>query len=323
MILPVEEIEVVLADGGALLEEVQLLLAAYGRWIRDHDVTGAALERERFEEDVRSLPGAYTPPDGLLLAVLVNGVMAGCVALRRHDDTSAEVKRLFVSPGFRGQSLGLRLLHEVIDRAQQRGYRALRMSTLPFMVSAARAYRLVGFAPSSPYEAAPLPGARYFTLELEAPPPRAILETMQPSQAGEFERLNRAWLEEYFHVEAKDERMFRDPLGEIVAPGGRIFVVREGERVVGTCAVLRHDATTMELGKMAVDAAARGRGYGEWLVRAAIQFARAAGATRLFLLSDEQLRDALRLYERMGFERRPFPGSTGYQRGDVLMEMSL
>lgn len=323
MMQPIEEIEVAAVSGGALLEELQLLLASYGRWVREHDATGAMLDHEGFERDLRSLPGPYTPPDGQLLAVLVNGVMAGCVALKPHDATSGEVKRLFVSPGFRGQSLGIRLLQELIEWAQQRGYRSLRMSTLPFMTSAARVYRLAGFVPTDAFDEAPVPGTRYFALELEAPPPRAVLEPFHPSFAGDFERLNRAWLEEFFHVEEKDERLFRDPIGEVVAPGGQIFVVREGERVVGTCAVLRHDSATMELGKMAVDAAARGRGYGEWLVRAAIQHARAAGAKRLFLLSDEQLRDALRLYERMGFERRAFPGATGYQRGDVMMDMAL
>ena len=56
---------------------------------------------------------------------------------------------------------------------------------------------------------------------------------------------------------------------------------------------------------------------------AAIDFVKAQGAPSFFLLSDEKLPDALRLYERMGFVRQTFPGDTGYARGNVYMDRAL
>ena len=37
-----------------------------------------------------------------------------------------------------------------------------------------------------------------------------------------FARLNREWLEEYFHVESIDREMLSDPQSTIIDPGGAI-----------------------------------------------------------------------------------------------------
>ncbi len=315
-----EEVELVDVRGGALLGEVRSLMMAYVRWM-EAQPGGADAEWVRARrEEVRSLPGEYAPPLGDLVAVLVNGQMAGCVALRRHSADAAEVKRLFVSPGYRGQSLGLRLVGEMVTRAQRLGYRRLLLDTLPIMTSAQRMYRQMGFVETSPYYEGALPGSRFFELILDTPPDTPRMVTWEPAFRDDFERLNRQWLEEYFVVEPRDVEVFQDPQGTIRDLGGEIFFVEENGRLNGTCAVVPHADGSMELAKMAVAPEARGRGFGEWLVRAAIQYAQAHGARRVILLSDEKLRDALRLYERIGFVRQPFPGRTGYARGDVFME---
>jgi len=53
-----------------------------------------------------------------------------------------------------------------------------------------------------------------------------------------------------------------------------------------------------------VDGSARGRGVGEALNRAAIDWARAAGATTVDLTSRPSREAANRLYRRLGFEQR-------------------
>jgi ribosomal protein S18 acetylase RimI-like enzyme len=53
-----------------------------------------------------------------------------------------------------------------------------------------------------------------------------------------------------------------------------------------------------------VDGAARGRGAGELLTRAALDAARAAGARTVDLTSRPSRETANRLYQRVGFERR-------------------
>ena len=56
---------------------------------------------------------------------------------------------------------------------------------------------------------------------------------------------------------------------------------------------------------LVVDAAARGRGVGELLVRACLDRARAAGKTRMVISTEPRMHAAHRLYERLGFTRLP------------------
>ena len=60
--------------------------------------------------------------------------------------------------------------------------------------------------------------------------------------------------------------------GKILAPGGQIFFVVDGDAVLGTCAVMPHSAEVHEIAKMAVAPEARGRGYGDLLMDAASPF---------------------------------------------------
>lgn len=318
-----EEVEIVSVTGGALLDDARALVLAYGAWVGGHEGFESALAAQGFDDEVAQLPGDYAPPDGRLFVALVNGQPAGTASLRTLEPRVGEVKRLFVAPGYRGMSLGNRLLEALVDEARHMGMTCLRLDTLPFMQSAVRQYRRLGFVERAQYTRVHLPGGRYFELALTNDEDVPALEVYRPGYGEAFTRLNRAWLEEYFRVEPRDEAVFNDVEGQVIAPGGEIFFIRVGRELVGSCAVMRHAPGEYELSKMAVDAAWRGRGFGEWLVRAVIGFARSKQATRLYLLSDEVLRDALRLYERAGFVRVPFPGSTGYQRGDVMMEYPL
>jgi GNAT superfamily N-acetyltransferase len=147
----------------------------------------------------------------------------------------------------------------------------------------------------------------------------------RPEFRADFERLNREWIEGYFALEQGDVRVFDDPAGQIVAPGGQVFFLldEEGRGVLGTCAVIRHDAQTYELAKMAVAPAARGRGLGDRLVEAAIAFARDAGARRLLLVSNTRLGPALTLYRKHGFRQVPLDPANGYSRADIQLELPL
>ena len=318
-----DELELADASTGAFLEEARALVTTYGDWVSSHSGYRDALARQGFDAEVAGLPGDYQPPTGRLFLALVNSQPAGVVGLRTLEPGIGEVKRLFVAPGYRGMSIGQRLLGEVVDAACALGLRSLRLDTLPFMGSAQRVYRALGFVERSCYLDDPLPGARFFELALPAPSPAPELVTFHPGCEAAFEALNREWLEEFFHVEPQDELVFRDPHRAIVEGGGEIFFVRERGQLVGTCAVVHHGEGTYELANMAVAPHARGQGYGDWLVRTAVAMVRRRGGTRLYLLSDEVLADALRLYERAGFRRVPRSGDAGYARGNVMMEFPL
>ena len=140
-----------------------------------------------------------------------------------------------------------------------------------------------------------------------------------------FEALNREWLEHLFTVEPADAALLADPHGRIVKPGGEVLFARLDGRVVGTCALIRHDAAVYELAKMAVTPAARGRGIGHRLAKAAIEAARIRQAASLFLETSPRLKAAIGLYESLGFRRVPAGpfGPPKYRRCSIAMILDL
>lgn len=144
----------------------------------------------------------------------------------------------------------------------------------------------------------------------------------RPEWQPDFERLNLDWLQRYFSVEDIDRRVLGDPQTHILAPGGSVLFALLDGRVVGTVALLRHPGDSYELGKMAVDPDAQGRGIGRRLGLAAIERFRAGGGRELFLESNRRLAPALRLYRSLGFEDRGRKPDSHYARSDIWMVWS-
>jgi GNAT superfamily N-acetyltransferase len=147
--------------------------------------------------------------------------------------------------------------------------------------------------------------------------------TYEDQYRADFERLNRRWIEQYFVVEEADRKVFADPLNYIIDPGGQIFFVRENDEIKGTCAVLRNSESTFELGKMAVDPSAQGKGFGKLLIQTAIEFTKNQGAKELILSSNTKLDAAIKLYEKYGFEALPHISDERYTRVDIMMRLPL
>jgi len=137
---------------------------------------------------------------------------------------------------------------------------------------------------------------------------------------ADFERLNRAWIEQYFVLEEADREVFRDPAAAIIRPGGQIFFVVDGTEVLGTCAVIPHEPGVYEIAKMAVSPEARGKGYGDLLMDATMEFARRAGARRIVIVSNTVLAPAIRLYEKHGFVRVPLDAHERFVRANIRLE---
>lgn len=123
------------------------------------------LAYQDFAAELAGLPGRYAPPHGtLLLARDAAGRALGCVALRPLGDGRCEMKRLYVAPPARGTGLGAALMRAVIAAARDRGYRAMRLDTLPDMAAARAMYAAAGFRPIPPYYYGTAPGTLFLEL---------------------------------------------------------------------------------------------------------------------------------------------------------------
>jgi GNAT superfamily N-acetyltransferase len=124
------------------------------------------LEFQGWSEELAHLPGAYAPPGGALLLLLVGEAPVGCVALRRLDVEAAEMKRLYLRPEGRGQGRGAALVEAVLGEARRLGYRRVRLDTVPGMEAAQALYQRLGFQPIAPYRRNPIHGAAFLEIEL-------------------------------------------------------------------------------------------------------------------------------------------------------------
>lgn len=139
-----------------------------------------------------------------------------------------------------------------------------------------------------------------------------------------FEKLNKAWLEEYFVVEPIDKWVLENPEEAILEKGGKILFATVDEVVAGTVALkkIEQDDLTFELTKMAVDKSQQGKGLGKALCEAAISTARELGAHKLILYSQTSLVAAISIYRKLGFKEVSLEKGK-YARADIKMELGL
>ena len=140
--------------------------------------------------------------------------------------------------------------------------------------------------------------------------------------ATTFRDLNYEWINKHFEVEESDSAMLEDPGKHIIAKGGYIVIATYKSSVVGTCALIRHDANRAELAKMAVDDSAKGKGIGYLLGQRCVDKARELNFREVFLESNTKLTPAINLYKKLGFKRiigEPSP----YVRCNIQMSLTI
>ncbi|MEU8236932.1 GNAT family N-acetyltransferase [Actinoplanes missouriensis] len=117
------------------------------------DPDGVALRSaQRAELDARYGTGDHepgTPPSAadidLFLVAVSAGRAVGCGALRRLDATSAEIKRMYVSPHSRGAGISTAILRALEEAAVERGWTTIRLETGPAQPDAMRFYEREGY----------------------------------------------------------------------------------------------------------------------------------------------------------------------------------
>ena len=150
-----------LVDGASYLEEVKALIREYTEWF------GRDLAFQGLDDELDHIEGKYLPPEGRLVVALDDGgAVVGCVAYHRLDESTAEMKRLYVTPSGRGHHLGERLAERIMELARQDGCTRMVLDTVAPLQAAVALYRKLGFQEIDPYYHNPFEDVIYFGIDL-------------------------------------------------------------------------------------------------------------------------------------------------------------
>ena len=150
-----------LVDGAPYIEEVKGLIREYTEWF------GRDLAFQDLEGELGHIEDKYLPPEGrLVVAIDDERAVCGCVAYHRIDETTAEMKRLYVTPAGRGHHLGERLAKRIMELAREDGFKRMVLDTVAPLEAAISLYRKLGFGEVEPYYHNPFEDVIYFGIDL-------------------------------------------------------------------------------------------------------------------------------------------------------------
>ncbi len=139
-----------ITNDSPLLPASRTLFTEYADFLRT--LPSHACSIPNFDREIAALPAPDTPPAGELLLALIDSVPAACIAYRaatpeaNPTGTTAELKRLFVTPAFRGHGLASSLVAETLTRIATRRYTRVILDTdLAHMPAAVALYSSFGF----------------------------------------------------------------------------------------------------------------------------------------------------------------------------------
>ncbi len=143
------------------LPRIRQLLREYVAWI------ALDLAFQEIDAEIDGLPGDYASPRGVLLVAGKAGAQPeAIIALRPLDESTCEMKRLYVAPAARGQGLARALILRLLEEARSLEYQEIRLDTLPMMGDAQGLYLTLGFHDIAPYYDTPITGTRFMALRL-------------------------------------------------------------------------------------------------------------------------------------------------------------
>lgn len=149
------------------IEETKELFSEYTDMLIEGDSKFKEyLEIQNYDAELNNLEDKYGLPYGRLYLIYYNNNLAGCIGLRKIDEATCELKRLYVKPQFRKNGIGDFLVKKIIADAKEIGYAKMRLDTLPFLKSAERLYRKNGFYDIPCYNNSPMDNSIYMQLDL-------------------------------------------------------------------------------------------------------------------------------------------------------------
>lgn len=91
------------------------------------------------------VPYNYSDSVTDVLIAYIDGVPVGCAGLRRHSNSDAELKRVWVEPEYRSQHIATDLIGQIEEKARKQGFKRIVLQTREKMRNAVKLYRKRGY----------------------------------------------------------------------------------------------------------------------------------------------------------------------------------
>lgn len=75
-----------------------------------------------------------------------DGKAVGCAGLKKYDDKSTEIKRVWVQPGYRGHHIANEMMTLAENKARHQGFERVILQTRPQMTEAVKMYESRGYS---------------------------------------------------------------------------------------------------------------------------------------------------------------------------------
>ncbi|MDJ0839641.1 MAG: GNAT family N-acetyltransferase [Acidobacteriota bacterium] len=142
-------------------QQAERIIRDYVAWLGPHMVY------MDLDAELAELPGQVEQGEaGFLVMEDAEGDLAGGVGWRILEPGICEMKRFYVYPDHRGKGRGRTLCREIMDQARQKGYRSMRLDSLPTMEAALKLYREMGFVEIASYNNNPFPESIFLEARL-------------------------------------------------------------------------------------------------------------------------------------------------------------
>ncbi|MGI8906541.1 MAG: GNAT family N-acetyltransferase [Candidatus Sumerlaeaceae bacterium] len=102
-------------------------------------------DRSRHFADIDDFEEHYLARKGMFLVLLEGDEVVGTGAVRPLDQTTAELKRMWFLPEYRGLGLGRSMAEQLLEFARTSGYTHVRLDSGKNQVAALRLYHKLGF----------------------------------------------------------------------------------------------------------------------------------------------------------------------------------
>jgi len=238
-------------------------------------------------------------PAARYLVAVIGGEAVACGALQTMDIDTAELKRIYVRPAYRGRGIARRVLAALEDFARSRGHVVVRLEAGVFLTEAIGLFLSCGYRPVERFGAYLRNEASRCYEKRLAGDERAIRVVRRPAADPAVANLM---------AEAVDELAGRygDEDGDWQVSSSARFMLAMVDGVPAGCgAIVPLDDQTVELKRMYVRPAYRGNGLARRVLTALEDLAAGAHYPVVRLETGTRQAEAIALYESSGY--RPIP----------------